>query len=246
MKKLTRALPILLLPALVLVASAARDHDDDCHDAIELDEAKVFIEFNSTDEDFGIHFFWDGVAWDKMKVDGPLGRTVLRVKASRNLAAQGLTEGFFESDEPSVADLSMEEFLERFPEGTYEFEGRTLDHRELEGETEFTHTLPAPPANLYPGGGAEVDSMSPLVASFDAVTEDLFGDPLVPEQYEVVLETENEILRVFSIILEGDVEHPSVTVPPEFLEPDLEYKLEVIVQEEGGNRTIAETEFTTF
>ena len=48
-----------------------------------------------------------------------------------------------------------------------------------------------------------------------------------------------------SVILRP-VPNPSVFVPPEFLENDTEYKLEVIVQEESGNRTIAESEtFTT-
>lgn len=225
--------------------AAWTDDDDDDDDEIELDEAEVFIEFNSTDGDFGIQFFWDGEPWKKMKVEGPDERTVLDVKVKNNLREQGLTEGFFESAEPSVDELSMEEFLERFPEGTYEFEGKTLDGDELEGETEFTHTLPAPPAHLWPADGDVVDSMMPLVASFDAVTEDLDGNPLDPELYEVVIETENDILRVFSIILEGDVLNPQVTVPPEFLEPGTEYKFEVIVQEESGNRTISETEFST-
>jgi hypothetical protein len=180
-----------------------------------------------------------------MKVENTDGKTVLKVDVSRNLRDQGLTEGFFESDEPSLDELSMEEFLERFPAGTYEFEGKTLDGCDLVGETELTHVLPAPPANLSPAAGAMVDASMPLVASFDAVTTDLAGNPLVPELYELVVETENEILRVFSIVLEGDVMNPSVTVPPEFLLPGTEYKLEVIVQEESGNRTISETEFTT-
>ncbi|MEW6074220.1 MAG: hypothetical protein AB1726_16700 [Planctomycetota bacterium] len=243
MKMHSFAPAIVLAPILALtLAAAARDGDEE----IELDEAEVFIEFNSTDGDFGIQFFWDGEAWKKMKVEGPEERTVLNVRAYRNVAAQGLTEGFFESDEPSLDELSMEEFLERFPEGVYEFEGRTLEGDELEGETEFTHTLPAPPANLYPADGAAVDSTLPLVVSFDAVTEDLDGNPLQPELYELVVENENDILRVFSLVLEGDVASPSATVPPEFLKAGLEYKFEVIVQEESGNRTISETEFTTF
>jgi hypothetical protein len=238
-----RVFPILLAPALALALTAAAGGDD-CEE-IELDEAEVFIEYNSTDGDFGIQFFWDGEPWRKMKVEGPDGRTVLKVRASRSLAAQGLTEGFFESAEPSADELSMEEFLERFPEGEYGFEGRTLECEELEGETEFTHTIPAPPVNLYPADDDAVDPGLPLVASFDAVTTDLNGDPLDPELYEVIVESENDILRVFSIVLEGDVASPSVTVPPEFLLPDTEYKLEIIVQEESGNRTISETEFAT-
>ena len=248
MTKHTRMLPVLLVPALALIVGAAPwgSDDDDDEVEIELDEAEVFIEFNSTDEDFGIQFFWDGEAWKNMKIEGPDGRTVLKINVRGNVRAQGLTEGFFESAEPSVDELSMEEFLDRFPEGEYEFEGDALEGGELVGETEFTHILPAPAENLSPPDGAFVDSLSPVVASFDAVTEDLDGNALVPELYEVVVETDNHILRVFSIILEGDVANPSVTIPPEHLDPGTEYKLEVVVQEESGNRTISEVVFFTF
>ena len=231
--------------ALAAAPLAWGGDDDDDRGEVELDEAEVFIEFNSTDGDFGIQFFWDGEAWDRMAVESPDERTVLRVRASHNVADQGMTEGFFESDEPSKDELSMAEFLERFPEGEYEYEGRTLEGDELEGETELTHVMPAAPANLWPGDGDVVPARQPLVVSFDAVTQDLEGNALSPELYEVVIETEDEILRVLSIILPGDAVAPSVTVPAEFLTADTEFKFEVIVQEESGNRTISETEFTT-
>ena len=84
MKLCTRMFPILLTPLLLLTLGAA-PHWWWNHEEVELDEAEVFIEFNSTDGDFGIQFFWDGEAWDRMKVEGPNGRTVLKVRARRNL-----------------------------------------------------------------------------------------------------------------------------------------------------------------
>ena len=236
-----RTFSLLLAPALLLPFVPRGDGEE-----IELDEAEVFIEYNSTDGDFGIQFFWDGEPWDRMKVEDHNGKTVLRVKVLKRLAKQGLTEGFFESAEPDVSVLSMEEFFERFPEGEYEFEGETLEGEELEGETEFTHVLPAPPTNLFPPDGALVDSQRERVVSCDPVTTDFEGDPLTPELYEMVLEAENGILRVLSMTVEGDDPNPSMTIPPQFLQRGIEYKLEIIVQEESGNRTIAETEFETF
>ncbi len=231
--------------ATLVAAFAFVPLGDGGKEEVELDEAEVFIEFNSTDGDFGIQFFWDGEPWKRMRVGLEDARPVLNVKVRGKLKDQGLTEGFFESAEPSADELSMEEFLERFPEGEYEFEGRTLEGDEIEGETEFTHTLPAPPANLWPADGDMVSHALPLVVSFDAVTEDLDGEELEPELYELIVETEDEILQVFSIILTGDTAAPAVTIPPEFLTPATEYKFEVIVQEESGNRTISETEFET-
>ncbi len=120
-----------------------------------------------------------------------------------------------------------------------------MDRQEIGGETDFTHTLAAPPANLFPADGDEVDASMPLVVSFDAVTEDLDGNPLDPVQYELIVESEDDILKVFTMNIDGDEASPSATVPPQFLEPGTEYKFEVLVKEESGNKTISETEFCT-
>ena len=212
---------------------------------IELDEAKVFIEFHSTDTDSGIQFFWDGEPWTRMGVTNENGDQVLNVKTSNNLTAQGLAEAFFESGEPTAAELPMAEFLARFPAGIYTFRGETIEGDSLVGETEFTHTLPAPPTNLSPAGDDVVSHMG-FTASFDPVTTDLDGGPLDIELYELVVEKDDDepILQVFHVILRPG--QTSVEVPEAFLEPDTEYKLEVIAQEESGNRTITETGlFTT-
>jgi hypothetical protein len=239
MKHYTKMWLLLLVPALLLTAEAASFGGDE----VQLEEARVFIEFNSTDNDIGIQFFWDGEAWAKMRVNDPDKQAILRVRASKGLGDQGLTEGFFESDEPTADELSIEEFFERFPEGEYEFEGKTLEGDELEGEAEFSHTLPAAPANLYPAEGTLLDARDPLVASFDAVTSDLEGQPLTPDLYHVVIEQDDD--HFLEVVLPGGTAHPAVTVPPEFLASGTEYKLEVIAQEEGGNRTISETSFAT-
>src|SRR5262245_2077304 len=111
MRQYTKVWLVLLVPALLLTAQAASFGGEE----VQLEEARVFIEFNSSDEDFGIQFFWDGDPWEKMRVEDPDEHSILRVRASDSLADQGLTEGFFESGEPSLDELSMEEFFERFP-----------------------------------------------------------------------------------------------------------------------------------
>ena len=229
------------LAALALAAAKAEsrgDRDDDDEDEVELEVARVFIEWNSTDEDFGIQFFWDGVPWSEMTIEDGSGREALSVKPKRSLRRHGLTEGFFESAEPG--DVSMEEFFRRFPEGTYEFEGRTLDGRELEGEAEFTHALPAPPENLSPAEGDEVDPDG-FAVSFDEVSEDIHGNPIEIAYYEVIVEKEDDepILQTFRVILRPSV--TSVGIPAAFLEPGTEYKFEVIAVSEAGNKTITES-----
>jgi hypothetical protein len=142
-------LPVFLVAvvALILVATAPVSwaFGGHGHGEVELDEAEVFIEYNSTDGDFGIHFFWDGEPWKWMMVKNERRRPVLSVWANKNVKAQGLTEAFFESAEPTLDELPFQEFLDRFSEGDYTFRGRTLDRKWLVGEAELTHNIPCPP-----------------------------------------------------------------------------------------------------
>jgi hypothetical protein len=215
-------------------------------EVVELDEAEVYIEWNSTDTDYGIQFFWDSGGFTRMTVRNESGQKALDVRTRKNVRQQGLSEGFFESVEPPSDEVSMEEFFARFPEGDYSFEGKGIEGERLEGETEFTHSLPTPPVNLSPPAGAQVSHQG-FLASFDHLEVDTEGDPLPVEFYVVVVEKEDDdpILQVYEVILRPG--QTSVWVPEEFLEPDTDYKLEVIAQEESGNRTISETEdsFTT-
>jgi hypothetical protein len=209
--------------------------------SVELDEAKVFIEWNYSDTDYGIQFFWDSLGFTRMMVFNHRGKKVLDVNTKRNVRAQGLTEAAFESVEPEADELSKDEFFARFPEGDYEFWGRSIEGGWLYGEAEFTHILPAPPENLYPEGEAIVAATG-FFAGFDEVTMDADGNPLDIELYQLVVEKldDDPILQKYEIIL-----RPSMTevwVPEAFLEEDTAYKLEVIVQEETGNRTISETD----
>jgi hypothetical protein len=149
MKRHMLLLPVFLVAvvALVLVAFAPVSwafggHN---HEVVELEECEVFIEYNSTDGDFGVHFFWDGEPWKWMTVWNEHLWPVLNVGTGKNVRAQGLTEGFFESAEPSLLDLSFHEFLDRFPEDEYRFRGRTLNWERLVCETDFTHVIPCPP-----------------------------------------------------------------------------------------------------
>ena len=97
-------LPVFLVAVVALILGATSPvswaFGGHGHGEVELDEAEVFIEYNSTDGDFGIHFFWDGEPWRWMTVKNERKRPVLSVWTNKNVRAQGLTEGFFESAEP--------------------------------------------------------------------------------------------------------------------------------------------------
>ena len=72
------------------------------------------------------HLLTEDVRRLEQKIEDQNERRILSINVRSRLRRQGLTELFFESAEPPFDELSPEEFFARFPEGTYEVEGRTL------------------------------------------------------------------------------------------------------------------------
>ena len=136
----------------------ARGQDGD-EDGIPFSDVSVILETNATDCDTGLQLFFDGDAWNEVKVEAPNGIRILHVRATGPLRGFGLTEQFNETNEPVMAELvegfpelecdepefTLEELFELFPEGIYEFEGQTIEGDELEGEATLSHVIPAPP-----------------------------------------------------------------------------------------------------
>ena len=246
------------------LAVSADDHDED---EIEFDEAHVFFELNNTDGDLGIHALIDGEPWKKLTIEDQDERTILKVKTRSRLRRQGLTEFFFESAEPTFDELPPDEFFARFPEGTYEIEAITLDGMEMEGESEISHAMPAPPVPTVNGIAAaqqcddeEANYDAPTIEGDEVViawepvttTHPWLGNPqgapgLVIYNYEVVVEADLEISEdeefttVFSAVLPPDV--TEMTVPEEFLEQTDEFKYEVLARADNWNQTATESCF---
>lgn len=256
--------------AVLLLAPAALIAEEHEEDELEFDEAHVFFELNNTDGDLGIHALIDGEPWKRLSIANQDEMRVLDVKVRNNLRRQGLTEFFFESAEPTFDELPAPEFFERFPEGTYEIEGITLEGDELESETDVTHAMPAPPEPTVNGKDFatfcddEDPAYEPTAVSADggiviawppvSTTHPSIGSPNLGDidiyNYEVVVETEIEVERdgeveefttVLSIIVPPDVHE--VTIPPEFIAQSDEFKYEVLAREASFNQTATESCF---
>ncbi len=238
-------------------------------DEIPFDEAHLFFELNNTDGDLGIHALIDGGPWKRLEIVDPNERKMLNVRVAGRLQRQGLTEFFFESAEPTFDELSPQQFFTRFPPGTYEIEGLTLEGEELESEVELTHVMPAPPEPTVnglpmaqecdeeePGFDATVTS-APVTIAWPAVMTshpDPNGggagvQPTVPvtiHNYEVVLEIEldvngEEFPSVIHVVVPPG--ETSMSVPAEFLAQGEEFKYEVLAREESFNQTAVESCF---
>lgn len=203
--------------------------------------AQMYIEYNATAEDIGMQVSMDGEPWKELRVFRPDGRIILDIRGRRSLATQGFTELFFESSEPPLSQIPLPVFLARFPAGNYEFEGITIDGRDIEGVATFTHAIPDEPVVLQPEDG-ELQKADYTVVKW-LPTPDPDGSRIVA--YQITATQVLDVLpkRVFSAHVPASV--LEMTIPPEFLQRGAHYELEVLAIEAGGNQTIHYREFDT-
>ncbi len=221
-------------------------------DELEWDEAELFFELNDTDGDLGIHANIDGGPWKKLIIEDSNEKKILKIRTRGRLKEQGMTQLEWESAEPTFDELSPAEFFERFPEGVYEIEGKTLDGEELEAEVVLSHVMAAPVPNLTVNGSMAAENcdapdlpqvMLPVLVDWDEVLEShpLIGTPGVPveiSRYQFFVERDDVKI---SVDLDADVtEFP---VPDAFLSATGVWKYEVIARTEGGNNTAVESCF---
>ncbi len=240
MKTHRRSLLLALL-ALVIVSLAPPDLR-----AAPFSQRRIIIEVNATAGDGGIQIFVDAAGWNRLEVFDPNGAKVVDVGGTGNVGMTGITELFFESAEPSFEDLPLDQLLARFPAGSYTFQGTTVDGGRLSGKAPLKHNIPAGPSVVSPADGAALDSGAPLVIDWDPVTSPFPGTtlPVTITTYQVIVErVRPQPLLAFSVFLPAAI--TEVTVPPEFLEANADYKFEVLAIEASGNQTITESEFTT-
>ena len=216
---------------------------------VPLEDATMIIEYNASAEDIGIQFFLDSEGWREIEIFDPSGREVFSAETGGSLTRQGGgTELFLESVEPPTADLPINRFLRRFPEGTYRFRGFDNAGNRLVGEAEFSHDIPVGPQILLPrpARGAECAENVPAraaVVAWSPVRESIDGEQIEIVRYEVIIENEDDGLN-FDVKLPATV-GTRLSVPAQLLRAGTSYIGEVLAVEEGGNQTISEFCFTT-
>lgn len=248
----TRVPLIAAATLFVSISSSLVLANDD--DEVPFEVGKLFFQLNDTDGDLGIHMKVDGEPWKNLSVENPDGRRMLRIRTRGRLRDQGLTELAFESAEPQFDELAPEEFFARFPEGTYEIEGWTLDGEERENEVEITHILPAPPDNLMVSGMAAPEDCDDgpvpavggsVILGWDAVTESHpelgKAGPISVTRYELAVEIEEPAPRKLEVDLPPDV--TELEIPAGFIALGDEFKFQVLVTDAGGNETSSESCF---
>lgn len=244
-----RLLSKVLLPMVTLlwVATAPQSWADNEGPEIPFSKAKLIIEYNNTAQDVGMQVLLDGEPWKKVVILRPDGLKILDIVTRSSLRMQGLTELFFESSEPSLADVPLAEFLRRFPEGEYEFEGETVDGLKIEGEAILTHVIPAGPVILSPvpsHGNPPVVNPNNFFIAWKPVKKTITGSSNIAiVGYQVIVEQPTPLR---TLLMDLPALTTRVKIPPEFFQQrNALHKFEVLAIEAGGNQTITSGEFVT-
>lgn len=238
-------LSVIAVLAHALPTQAENANHRSKHKVVEIDDSRIKFEINSTDEDGGIQVFLDAEPWRTMNIYDPRGRRVFRAKTSGNIGANGGTELFLESGEPEFSELSLEELLERFPAGTYQFRGRGIEGERLVGSGALTHDLPDGPTLVFPPEDSEPLDPTDVTLMWEGV-DPPNGSPIIAYQV-LVVQPDTGVVALPKVSL--DIMMPptatSLTVPAGFLLPDTEYEWEVLAIEAGGNQTLSSAFFST-
>jgi hypothetical protein len=225
-----RLFPLLLSFPILFSAVAAL-----ARPASHFEEARIFIEYNSTDNDLGFHAFLDAEDWKSVKIVNPGGVTVFEAGGKGPYAKPGLglSEMFFEGAEPTLDEVPLEDLLALFPEGNYTFIGSTAEGDRLQSRSNFTHAIPAGPVVTV-----EV-SPSAIVIHWQPVTGPPPGFPNEPIRivgYQVIVDP-------FQVTLPAS--STQVTLPAEFTQTlgRGSHGFEVLAIDASGNQTITEGSF---
>jgi hypothetical protein len=188
--------------------------------------AEAFFELNTTDHDMGFQILVDAEGWKRVSLTDPEGRRLFGIQTDNNLSEIGITELRFESEEPEPPEVRS-----RFPAGRYTFRGETVEGTNLVSHVNVSQRmLPAP--SIRPRNGQLVDRRN-VVAEWEAPGADMV---------ELIIE-QDELGHVFDVTVSASTTR--MTIPPQFLRPGREYKIEILSIAENGNRTITESTFRT-
>jgi hypothetical protein len=236
--------------------SACTTSPDPRQRTTQIATAKLIIEFNSTDDDLGVHGAFDDQGWKTLCVFDPKGKPVLEVGPQGQLRDLTMAGIFFESREPPSSEFSFTDLKAAFPEGQYAVWAESFDGTILVGSATFTHDVPAPPTITSPqiaedprGARKNPVSRDDLVIAWDRVTKTVDAGPVNITGYEVIVTKEvaddpHGFSRpTYDVHVPATVN--SLSVPREFLEAATVYELEVLALEVSGNQTISVGFFKT-
>jgi len=219
--------PAILLACTALTLAAVPAH------AKNFEVARIYIEYNETDNDLGFHVSLDGEDWETLEIRDPGGTVIFDVDSGGGYTDLGLTELFFEGAEPTLTDFPLDQLLARFPEGRYRFQADLAGGGRLSSTATLSHTVPAgPQVSTQIVNGTITIRWTPVTSSAAILP----GRAVTIVGYQVLVDP-------FEVTLPATA--TQVTLPPEFAASLSRggHPFEVLAIEASGNQTITEGTF---
>ncbi|MGI9304161.1 MAG: hypothetical protein ACR2RB_15875 [Gammaproteobacteria bacterium] len=186
-------------------------------------DLSMVLERNDTDGDTEVVAFAkgqdDGLA--KLAIRAPNGRKVFGYRGDRR--GIGMREFALESAEPPELAL----VLESFPQGEYNFEGKTVSEDCLQGVAALSH-------ELAPTSEGDIVLRDHVTVEWAAV----------PQALVYLIEVKNEETDN-ALLVQVPAPSTSFAVPAAWLTPDTEHQVAVGVRTSTGNLTNVESFFFT-
>ena len=212
------------------LAAANAEESDATTASVPFADAQLFFELNSTDNDLGLQLFLDtDDGWKRVRVLDPARRGVIEFETAGRLSEP--RDGTVTVDMRGVVVAPMGWWSGDYEGGEDRFRGQTVEGDFLASNATRSHDFPPPPS-ITPSDGEVVDPRN-LVVEWNAPEA---------EQVEVIIE-QDELEHILDVTLSSSTRR--LRVPPQFLQPGFEYKIEILTIAENGNRVIAEGTFRT-
>jgi len=229
--------PLLAVAALGGAAPGVR--------AAVLADARIVIEVNDATGDAEVQLFVDARGWTRLEVVDPQGQHILDVTGGGGFGT-GLTALSLEGAGSSFEEMPLDQLLYVFPEGRYRVEATGPDGRSQTVSAWLSHGIPSAPEIVAPGKGSVLSLSAPLVIEWSPDASPFPGTTatVAIAAYQVVVErVRPQPSQQFRVQLPAHSHE--FTVPAQFLEGNADYRFEVVVVDQNGNRTIREGFFET-
>jgi hypothetical protein len=235
LSSVTIAISIVLLVALLAPVSpmigigAANGYAQRMSDSGEFEDPHLVVVWSVSDEDAQI---LGGAGSEtgikRVLIIGPNAR-VVHLACFKDGNELGQADFQFDTPEPS-----LEELIRAYPPGEYRFWGRTVEGENLASIVELSYELLNPPDIHYPQDGDTNIPVEDLVVRFNAPEE--------AQSIRLEIEDEEEEVAI-KVDLPGDASE--FNVPNAWLQPGVEYVLDIKVIAENGNQTVRDIRFVT-
>jgi hypothetical protein len=193
--------------------------------------ASIHLEQNATDGDMEVVIEITGTnqGLSELNVVTPDGRQAIAFKAPGS-SKLGIREFRFESPEPR----DPKSIKAAYPEGIYEFSGKTSSGDNLVGKATLTHGLPPTTKLVTPARAAEKVPMKDLTISWRAVEG--------VASYALSIRQSGSDMNITALLPASST---SFAVPHGFLLAGKEYEVSIGTVAHGGNVSSVEATFTT-